>query len=233
MNDKPTSTAHELPLDPAAMLFSGVVSIALLHSLRAQHTAAQELEELVANQIPPTPLPPLTLPPSEHAPARPWGVTDRPKRINWDFCYRLKWRTWPVDQKRIVPSAASRSQYLRVGTVIFPLWGEELDKVGASFQKLRWIAAPEDASERCLRYQRVVRGEPVDLRQPPSPPPLDENLVRAAEEELSRIAGRAIRVPREDLDAGMEEPSKGRRKRGRPRTRGGRRDAAERLRAAR
>jgi hypothetical protein len=223
MNDETTPATDSLPLpDPSTLLFGGVATIALLQSLRIQQTAGQELADLLSSWVPPKPQPPLEAPPPARAPVRPWGVTERPKRITWDFCFRLKWRTWPIDQKRIVPSASSRSQYTRIGTVIGPLWGEKLDEIGASFEKLRWIAAPEDAFERDLRYQRVIRGEKVDLRhtEPAGPPPLDEELVRIAEEELSRSAGRTIRVPRKSLEAvAAEPPPKEQKKRGRPRVR--------------
>lgn len=212
------ATPQPFAEDPSTGLLGGAMVIALLHRLHAQHTATMELVGTLDEWVAPKPLPPFEPVLAEPAPARPWGVTERPKRITWDFCFRLRWRTWPDDQKRFVPSAASRSQYLRVGSVIYAMWGEKLDKAGASFQKLRWIAATEDAVEREVRFQRVMSGEKLSdvmRAKPAEPPPLDEKLARIAEEDLSRIAGREIRVPRQSTEAaGAKEAP---RKRGRPR----------------
>jgi hypothetical protein len=91
-------------------------------------------------------------------------IKDRPAHITWRWCYRFRWRTLPDEQRRLVPSGASRSQYRRIGALISSTWGEQLDASGVSFEVLRWIAAPQDPIERQQRFERVKGGEkPIEL----------------------------------------------------------------------
>lgn len=214
-NPLPAPTDPDQSPDLPTMAFGGVVGLALLYHLHEQQKSERELAELLASRVPPKPLPPL-----EHGhvevTSRTWGVTERPKRITWDFCFRFTVRTWPDDQQRIVPSASSRSQYHRIGTVLPEYWGVQLDKAGATFEKLRWIAASEDAWEREVRFKRVLAGEDMKSLMRPMATAIPEETIMAFEEELTRIAGRRIRVPRERLAATSPAPEDAPKKRGRP-----------------
>jgi hypothetical protein len=212
--DRPDQSA-----DMHTMFFGGVVGLALLYHLHEQQQSTRELAELLASGGPPEP--PKPLPPPEPEPvevtSRPWGVTERPERITWDFCHRFIWRTWSDDQKRIVPSASSRSQYTRIGKLLPEYWGVQLDQAGASFEKLRWIAASEDAWEREVRFKRVLAGEDMKSLKRPTATAIPEETIVAFEDELTRIAGRKIRVPRDRLEAASPAPEEAPKKRGRPR----------------
>jgi len=149
-----------------------------------------------------------------------WGVTERPTQITYDFCYRLRWQSTPKAQKELVPSASSRSQYLRIANMIPAAWGRRLDEQGVFFERLRWIAAPNDFIARSDRYARVLAGEhPADLVRrkksgqqqatgavdAPKDGVTEEDFVRI-EAMLKEMTGQELRLPRDQKPVTAEEP---------------------------
>lgn len=154
----------------AVMVVLGTAAAGVVAGKILQAGHDPDLEALlVQRRVPP--------PPSAPAPAAPAAepdgllfapVTERPANVTYEWCYRFYRCTNLWDRKRVVPSAASRSQYDRIAKTIFTTWGIELDARGVSFQRLRWIAAPEDFGEQQDRYLRVLRGEmPEELKKKP------------------------------------------------------------------
>lgn len=145
--------------------------------------AMQRLLAVYARRPPVEPEPPPPQP-VEPPPAVSRAVTARPQHVSHDWCWRFS-RDTPQDVRvRLVPSCASRSQYIRVARCIPPQWGRELDARGVTFEILRWIAAPNDHGEIMRRYQDVLRGNqplvrPAELKHASKVPPLPPRLLRS------------------------------------------------------
>jgi hypothetical protein len=190
--------AQEAP-EPApwkALAIGGAVAglvVAIAGELEQRDALTAELDQLADayEAAMAAPSPPRLPPPQPAASSQPgwWNpVTSKPKHVNFDWCFRFLWQTMPDKRAKIVPSRASRSQYLRIGKLIPEDWGRALDKRRTTFEALRWIAAPQTFEGRQARYMRVLRGEPRDEQPSKRPaelqaswktPPLPKHLLRA------------------------------------------------------